>query len=515
MKISLGLLLLAAATSLAGCSGGADAPPPPDERAPPPVIDDSPTRGTLVQTPPPRLHSMDQAGVGAAIARFGGFGSQVLALAGNPACGIDVHKIEYATVGAAGEPTRASAALMVPTGAAAACSGKHPMLMYGHGSSLIRQVDMTALRPGAAYATSGIFVAAMFAAQGYIVLAPNYAGYDSSTLSYHPHHIADQNAKDMLDALTAARKALRHLRTPVAENGKLFLAGHSEGGYVTMATARAMQALGMQVAAAVPMSGNYAASVVMERTLSRPEMFSASGRPMDPDNILKYAMRLTAWHKAQGNLYASPSELYAAAYVPGIEALAPNTKSATQLVASGKLPRFLMGNDMPHVAALAPAQQAWYGPPELSLLKSSYMAPLLADVAAIPCPATSSINPLDCATTHPGRRAWFNNDLRTWTPTSPMLMCSGHADQEVDHANTVLTYAYFQAHGLAPGLVSVLDIDSPAGAGDPHAPAKAAFIGARQFLASVGEDPDSEENYHGLTSFAGCMVAARDFFARH
>ena len=30
-------------------------------------------------------------------------------------------------------------------------------------------------------------IAAMYAAQGFIVVAPNYAGYDISTLGYHPY----------------------------------------------------------------------------------------------------------------------------------------------------------------------------------------------------------------------------------------------------------------------------------------------------------------------------------------
>jgi len=54
-----------------------------------------------------------------------------------------------------------------------------------------------------------LIMAAVFASQGYIVVAPNYAGYDSSTLPYHPYLVADQQSKDMIDALTAARSALR------------------------------------------------------------------------------------------------------------------------------------------------------------------------------------------------------------------------------------------------------------------------------------------------------------------
>ena len=33
----------------------------------------------------------------------------------------------------------------------------------------------------------------MFAAQGYIVVAPNYAGYDISTLGYHPYSMPSSN----------------------------------------------------------------------------------------------------------------------------------------------------------------------------------------------------------------------------------------------------------------------------------------------------------------------------------
>jgi hypothetical protein len=511
MKVPFGMLLLGATVALAGCgSGGESSGSAPDK---PPVIDNATVRGTLVQSPPPRTQSLDTAAVGRAIGQFGQFGSALLDLAGSPKCGIDIHQVEYATVGAAGEPTRASAALMVPTGAAAPCSGKHPLLLYGHGSSEAKALKMGDLRPSAPYSTPSISVAALFAAQGYIVLAPNYAGHDNSPLSYHPHHIAEQNAKDMIDALSAARKALPRLPTPVAENGKLFLSGNSEGGYVTMATHRAMQALGITVTASAPISGNYAESVGFEYALSRPVLFAEGGAPTAQDT-LKMMMKITAWQKAYNNLYSNPGEIYSPAYAAAAETLGPATSSIASMVSSGKLPVFLLGNDMPNVASLDPLQRAYYGAPERSLLKTSYMSALVDDVAAIACPATSSSNPLACATTHPVRQAWFKNDLRTWTPTAPMLMCGGHKDEDVAYLNTELTFAYFQAHVLVAGLVSTLDVDSPASAGDPYALAKATFSGARQLLLGAGENPDSSDNYHGFTVFAGCTVASRDFFAR-
>ena len=61
-----------------------------------------------------------------------------------------------------------------------------------------RAFDMTSLQgdPNG----EALVLAALFASQGYIVVAPNYAGYDSSTLPYHPYLVADQQSKDMIDA---------------------------------------------------------------------------------------------------------------------------------------------------------------------------------------------------------------------------------------------------------------------------------------------------------------------------
>ena len=88
-------------------------------------------------------------------------------------------------------------------------------------------------------------MASVFAAQGYVVIAPNYAGYDTSSLTYHAYLNADQQSKDMIDALVAARNALPIAATPsTTDNGKLFITGYSQGGYVAMATHRALQAQG-------------------------------------------------------------------------------------------------------------------------------------------------------------------------------------------------------------------------------------------------------------------------------
>ena len=501
--------LIAAAmltTNLSGCGGDSS----PGAAAAPPVMDNSGVRGSLIQDPPTRVLSLDPSGVATQIAAFGPLGTLLTGFAGAPRCGIDVHHFEYATVGAAGEKTTASGALMVPTGSDPACTGSRPLMMYAHGSSEVHSVDMTDLTPQAPYGVTSIEVAALFAAQGWIVIAPNYAGYDTSTLTYHSHHIADQESKDMIDALAAARKSFADLPHPVADNGKLFLTGHSEGGYVTLATVRAMQQAGIAVTAASPSSGNYAQSLGYEALVSTPGALESIS-DVAPDDILKYAMQFTAWQKADGDLYQAPAEIYPAAYAPTMETIGPSDTPAATLVGQGKLPAWLLANDEPVYATLGPAQQASFGPPDQSLIKTSFLQAAIADAAANPCPATSTTEPLACTPTNGARKAWHRNDLRTFTPTVPLLMCGGHGDSEVDFANATLTYAYFRNHGAGAGVLAPLDVDSATTAGDPWAAAKAAFIAARNAVIAAGDDPSTTDNYHSLAQ-AACGVAARDYF---
>ncbi|GJJ04681.1 hypothetical protein RugamoR64_52190 [Duganella rhizosphaerae] len=512
------LAVAALLAALTGCGSGGGTPaaatptPVPDVPTPPVgVADTSGARGALLFNPPPLAQSLDPAGMAQALGRLGTVGKQILAAAGQPKCSIDFHQFEYSTVGAAGETTTASGSLMAPNGSDPACSGKRPVLMYGHGSSPLRNIRMGVLTPGAPYAETSAAAAALYAAQGYIVIMPNYAGYDTSTLSYHPHHVADQQSKDMIDALTAARKAFAKLPHPVSENGKLFLTGYSEGGYVTMATHRAMQAAGISVTASAPMSGNYAESVSYEASLGSPELLRGLTQ-IGAESMLEFTLQFTAWQKAYGNLYAAPSELYQPGYAATMETLAPTLLPIDTLIAKGKLPPHLLARDMPGYASLPASEQAFYGTPEQSLLKSSYVTALLDDIVSHPCPVTSATAPLDCAHVHPMRAAWFKNDLRTWVPTVPVLMCGGNGDDEVPFNNATLTQAYFNAHGVAANLVTVLDVDTPSLPNDPYAGAKALFAEAKRLVIAGNGNPADPNNYHGYMAFAGCNVAARDFF---
>src|SRR5579872_3348450 len=186
---------------------------------------------------------------------------------GPPICDIVSYRIEYETVGGAGESAGASAALMVPNGVDSRCRGGRPVVLYAHGTTTDRNYEIANLDDQTN--AEGLLIAAFFAAQGDIVVAPNYAGYDTSTLPYHPYLVADQQSKDMIDALTAARSALPVLYAPITtDGGRLFITGYSQGGFVAMATHRAMQASGMTVTASAPMSGPYAIAAFLDSIFS-------------------------------------------------------------------------------------------------------------------------------------------------------------------------------------------------------------------------------------------------------
>lgn len=496
-------VLLAAGLILSACGSGGTSNPASTAPSMPATI----ARGALLQNPPPRVASLDAAALNTLLNTRG---PVFTALAGAPKCGIDVHHFEYGTVGAGGESTTASGALLVPTGNDPACQGKRPLLVYGHGSSLQHKMNMAELNDLSNEGAGRVLLpAALFAAQGYIVVAPNYAGYDTSKLNYHPHHIADQNGKDLIDTLAATRAALPNLASPASENGKLFLTGYSEGGYVTMATHRALQLAGIAVTASVPMSGSYAESVPYENLATAGALGDLANVSLE--SRLQLLMQITAWQKANGALYETTDDVYTANYSKDIERLLPTDMDLNALVSSGKFPPYLLGNDAPGYASLSPAQQAAFGPPAQSLIKTSYLVPLLADIASKPCPVGDAAAPLNCAPTHKARLAWLKNDLRTWTPTAPMLMCGGHADPEVGFYNAQLSQAYFAAHGAH---VPVLDVDSPLGDNDPYALPKKVYAQTRTLIMQAGGNPDSTENYHGGTVNLACHIAARDFFSR-
>ena len=471
-------------------------------------------RGALVVSPPPRSAAFS-ADAFKAILQLDSTGKALLDISGTPQCGIDVRRITYHTVGGRGEDTIASGALMLPTGDAAACSGARPIVLYGHGTTPRRDFDLAQMgdttQPAAGEATA---IAALFAAQGYIVVAPNYAGYAGSTLPYHPYLNGEQQGKDMADALTAARKALPALAR--YDSGTLYVTGYSQGGYTALAAQRELQAAGTKVTAAAALSAPAAISLLVDYTFSGwPAMGSTVFTPL----------LTTSWQREFGNVYSTPQELYEEPYANGIESLLPSTTPIGDLFAAGKLPPYALFPANASPGPLRPDLAIYYGAG--NLVRQSALSTVAADIDAHPCagnalPATAaslaSADPLQCQPVSGLRQAARANDLRNWLPQRPLLMCGGAQDPTVNFVSTRATAGYFLARGMPASQLTVLDLEAPTGSGDPFAAFKVGFATAKaQTAQAAGGSQDNQDlavsrAYHGTLVAPFCLAAARGFF---
>ena len=241
---------LALIATLAACGGGG--------------TDDSTDDGNP-QPPPPRPPSV-RAGQLQSAALLGSIPAADIAAALSdreslvegvvPRYSVTAYRLEYLTSDADGNEVRASGLVSVPQKPAGA---KSPVLSYQHGT-LFRDAEAPSNNAVASE------VAVVLASLGYIVLAPDYVGFGASKGTPHPYLLAAPSAAATVDFLTAARTWRG--QAGVADNGQLFLTGYSEGGYVTMATHRALQASAsphlQQLRMVVPGAGPYNVQTTMD-----------------------------------------------------------------------------------------------------------------------------------------------------------------------------------------------------------------------------------------------------------
>jgi len=505
------------ATLLAACGGSGGGAPggpvvPPDGNTP---------RGTLLQDPPELAST---ATAPALLLELDSLANgQLLSALGTPSCDVAVYHIRYATVGGANEATTASGALMVPYAGGAECHGPLPMLLYAHGTTADRDFNIADLHgdPNA----EGLAIAAVFASQGYIVVAPNYAGYDVSTLTYHPYLVAEQQAKDMIDALKAARSALPTSIAPTTtDGGRLFITGYSQGGYVAMATHRAMQAAGMTVTASAPMSGPYALAAFVDSIFY--------GR-VGAGETRSAALLFAGYRRSYSDVYGAATDVFEPQYAAGIETLLPSTMPMSTLYQQGSISRDALFSPTPpdpefaditpatSPARLAPTFAKGFGADHL--FTNGYRLDYLRDAQANPdggWPATTTGAPSSSAGL-PLRQWLSRNDLRNWTPSSPMLLCGGNQDPAVFWFNTQLMQGYWAAHAPATADIRILDLDSDSSAGDDYADLKSRFALAKQVYAATavaqgatdGGDAAVLDAYHAGLLPPFCIAAVRTFFA--
>lgn len=426
---------------------------------------DSPVRGQVLSGPT-QAAAVSTAQVDAATAASG-----TAALAGPAACGVSVQKIEYQTLGGANEDTNATAAVMIPTGVSSACSGARPIVLYAHGTSFDRKKNMSAVTTDG---EAGLAMA-FFAAQGFIVVAPNYTGYDASTLPYHPYLNAEAQANDMVDALRAAKGILRSLGA--SASNRLFITGYSQGGHVAMATHRAIEQSypsEFTVTASGPMSGPYSLTKMTQAMFAGTQNIGASlFTPMVNDS----------YQRSYGNIYSSPSDVYQPPFDTIAPGLLPNVDPAA---ATARLPA---GADGSYRTLF----DAGNGQP--FLIKTSFRA-----------------QASDPNTNY--AKAIQRNDLLNWQPRGAMALCYGAQDPTVFGFNSTDAQTYFAGRGAT---VARYDLEDAATLPAAAAPIKAGFDGLKaQISTQAGGGAAGAgavvAQYHGTIVPPFCTALVRSFF---
>jgi alpha/beta superfamily hydrolase len=169
--------------------------------------------------------------------------------------------VKYKTVGVDKVPAVASGIIAYKEGFQGG-----PMLSYQHGT-----VVNKSQAPSRGYKDTQAFICA-FTKLNMVVVAADYIGLGDSH-GYHPYLHKETSASSTMDFIAAADKVLAEQKK--SWNKKLFLAGYSQGGFVTMALLQSLEQSskkhGYQVMASMPMAGPYDLSgVTLQAILDAP-----------------------------------------------------------------------------------------------------------------------------------------------------------------------------------------------------------------------------------------------------
>lgn len=375
--------------------------------------------------------------------------SGLIALSGAATCDVKVVKLNYNTIGVKGEDTNASGVMLVPTGSGAGCTTPAGLIAYAKGTDVQKPRTLANPADGETF-----LLAAMYAAQGYAVVATDYLGFADSAYPYHPYLHADSEASSVIDSIRAARNAASTVGATL--NGKVMLTGYSQGGHSSMAAHRAIErdnAAEMNVVGGAHLAGPYnmSGSFKIPQAVAGVQFF--------------VPFLVTAWQKVYGDIYTSPSVAFKAPYDSYIETLLPSpTLTYTTLITSGKLPG--AGGETPNQARDAVFQSAF----------------------------TTDIQ---TSTTSPLYKAGVKNTLLGWSPKSKVLLCGGAGDPTVPPAvHQAVMKADFDSRSLTN--VTSVDVDASIQAvyGAVLAGAPATYFG----------------NYHGSYEPPFCHAQARVLF---
>lgn len=161
---------------------------------------------------------------------------------------VEILSVIYHTIDGKGAPAIVSGAFFVPQG-----TEEVSVLSLQHGTETSRNL-VASVSPE--NSTEG-FISLITASMGYATLVPDYLGFGASSVR-HPYLIAESIVPGVVDFLRAWKNYASE--NQIRLNNRLFLAGYSEGGFVTLAAQKTIEqkfSEEFQLSGVAPMSGPY------------------------------------------------------------------------------------------------------------------------------------------------------------------------------------------------------------------------------------------------------------------
>jgi predicted esterase len=301
---------------------------------------------------------------------------------------VDTYKIDYVTVDTQNKLVVASGVIIIPKG-----KSNLSLMSLQHGTVTSRaQVGSQSITN----AVEGLIAGAL----GYFALEPDYLGLGDSNI-LHPYHYQKSSANAVIDFIRAGRSFAAS--KGVILNGQVFLAGYSEGGYVTLAAHKEIEqnySSEIKVTASSPMAGAYdlnltASTILQQSTYNQPSY-------------------LAYFFEAYNSIYGwnRLSDVFNSPYAERIPNLYNGSNTTDQINAQLS-------------ASIS------------QLFKQSFVTSFLAGK--------------ETAVT----AAFAENSLINWKPAAPIRLYHGNADEYVPYQNSVNARDYFKAQGSTVELITI------------------------------------------------------------
>jgi pimeloyl-ACP methyl ester carboxylesterase len=248
---------------------------------------------------------------------------------------------------------------------------------------------------------------AALSSSGFITVIPDYIGFGSSSQILHPYYVEEYSASGVMDLLIAAKEL--SAEKDIEFNKKLFLAGYSEGGYVTMATHKAIEEQGgidgFELIASFPAAGAYDV-VGMENYLVSMDTY-------DDPCYIAYTIRA---YQLTFDFPEVLTDFFKQPYADRILNLFDGSKSISEI--NSQLTTTLsdlLQNEL---------YENLNSDPEYSYLKNAFV----------------------------------ENTLTDWTPVEKMYMYHGESDVTVPYQNSVDTYEKLVANGTSTSSLTFIKL---------------------------------------------------------